>query len=64
MHFMRFTPLWVSFHCIGEIGSMCILKGLPLASKSEGRAAVVAMSLTVEQSWKRMWLEAQVHELL
>ena len=48
----------------GGAGSLCIGKGSPLASHSEARAAAAARSSAVARLWDRIWLDAQVHELL
>ena len=61
---MRATSPRGSVFTGGVAGSLCIGKGSPLASHSKARAATAAMSPSVARLWDRIWLDAQVHELL
>ena len=54
MHHMRAASLAASFFTGGGVGSLWIGKASPLASDSEARAAVVAMSWVVTMLWDRM----------
>ena len=51
---MRAVPLEGSFFTAGEVGSLWIGKGSPLASDSEARALAGAMSWVVVMLMDRM----------
>ena len=61
---MRGTSPRGCFFTRGTTDRLCIGKDLALVSHSEARAAAAAMSWIVARLWDRMWLDAQVQELL
>ena len=51
---MRAAPPSASFFTVGGVGSLWIGKGSPLASDSEARALVAAMTWAVAMLWDQM----------